>query len=98
MPVLAIAEGIVARRDIHQGGHIEALRALARPLAGCVMTGLRPALAGHLDLRRSLGFHGRITMHRPTVNAQVRTTSSGEVFTFGADLGERGLAGGPPTG
>ena len=32
------------------------MRALACPLAGCVMTGLRPALAGYLDLRRSLGF------------------------------------------
>ena len=36
--------------------NIEALRALARPWPGVVVTGLRQALAGYLDLRRGLGF------------------------------------------
>ena len=44
-------------RNLHEGGHRSAARSGPVIAGSVVMTGLRAALAGYLDLRRSLGFN-----------------------------------------
>jgi hypothetical protein len=51
-----------------------------------------------LDMHDQGSEHHLIEVFTGTANTDVRETSTSEVFTFGAELGKLGLAGGLPTG